>query len=140
MKKFSFKIRGHKYDVEIASQDNKIIELEINGSQYKVELEQEIETTRKTPTLVRKNVNNKKAIKAKDASGSFKVKCPLPGNLIAIMVKDGDKVNAGDKLFVYEAMKMENVLVAEKAGTVSKLTASVGDAVLQDEVVLEITL
>ncbi len=140
MKKFSFKIRGHKYDVEIANQDNKVIELEINGSQYKVELEQEIETTRKTPTLVRQNVKNKKTIKTGDSTGTFKVKCPLPGNLIAIMVKDGDKVNAGDKLFVYEAMKMENVLVAEKAGTVSKLTASVGDAVLQDEVVLEITL
>ncbi len=139
MKKFSFKIRGHKYDVEIANQDNKIIELEINGSQYKVELEQEIES-RKTPTLIRQAVKNKKTIKTGDASGTFKVKCPLPGNLIAIMVKDGDKVNAGDKLFVYEAMKMENVLVAEKAGTVSKLTASVGDAVLQDEVVLEITL
>ena len=139
MKKFSFKIRGHKYDVEIANQDNKTIELEINGSQYKVELEQEIET-RKTPTLVRQTVKNKKNIKSNDATGTFKVKCPLPGNIMTVMVKEGDKVNAGDKLLVYEAMKMENVLAAEKGGTVSKVTANVGDAVLQDEVLLEITL
>ena len=139
MKKFSFKIRGHKYDIEVSKQESNIIELEINGSQYKVELEQEIET-RKTPTLIRQAVKTKKAIKQNTNSGSFKVKCPLPGNIVSVMVKNGDKVNSGDKLLVYEAMKMENVIIAEKSGKISNLKAVVGDAVLQDEVLLEINI
>ncbi len=139
MKNFSFKIRGHKYDVEINKQDGKTIELEINGSNYKVELEKEIQT-KKTPTLVRQAVKTTKSIKQEEESTSFKVKCPLPGNIIAINVKEGDTIKVGDNLFVYEAMKMENVLVSEKAGTISKIVANIGDAVLQDQVIIEINL
>ncbi len=139
MKNFSFKIRGHKYDVEINKQDGKTIELEINGSNYKVELEKEIQT-KKTPTLVRQAVKTKKSIQQTEESTSFKVNCPLPGNIIAINVKEGDTIKVGDNLFVYEAMKMENVLVSEKAGTISKIVANIGDAVLQDQVIIEINL
>jgi len=139
MKNFSFKIRGHKYDVEVNKQDGKVIELEINGSKYKVELEKEIQT-KKTPTLVRQAVKTSKSIKHNEPSGALKVTCPLPGNIIAINVKEGDNIKVGDKLFVYEAMKMENELVSEKAGTIAKVLANVGDAVLQDQVIIEITL
>ena len=139
MKNFSFKIRGHKYDVDVNKQDGKIIELEINGSKYKVELEKEIKT-KKTPTLVRQAVKTNKSIKHNEPSGALKVTCPLPGNIIAINVKEGDEIKIGDKLFVYEAMKMENELVSEKAGTIAKVLANVGDAVLQDQVIIEITL
>ena len=139
MKNFSFKIRGHKYDVEINKQDGKIIELEINGSNYKVELEKEIQT-KKTPTLVRQAVKTKKSIQQTEESTSFKVNCPLPGNIIAINVKEGDTIKVGDNLFVYEAMKMENVLVSEKAGTIVKILVNTGDAVLQDQVIIEINL
>jgi len=139
MKNFSFKIRGHKYDVDVYKQDGKIIDLEINGSKYHVELEQEIKT-KKTPTLVRQAVKTNKSIEHNVASGPHKVQCPLPGNIVAINVKEGDTIKVGDKLFIYEAMKMENVLEAEKAGTVSKVLAGVGDAVLQDQVIIEINL
>jgi len=139
MKNFSFKIRGHKYDVDVNKQDGKVIELEINGSKYKVELEKEIKT-KKTPTLVRQAVKTSKSIKHNEPSGALKVTCPLPGNIIAINVKEGDEIKVGDKLFVYEAMKMENELVSEKAGTIAKVLANVGDAVLQDQVIIEITL
>jgi len=139
MKNFSFKIRGHKYDVEINKQDGKTIELEINGSNYKVELEKEIQT-KKTPTLVRQAVKTKKSIQQTEESTSFKVNCPLPGNIIAINVKEGDTIKVGDNLFVYEAMKMENVLVSEKAGTIVKILVNTGDAVLQDQVIIEINL
>jgi biotin carboxyl carrier protein len=139
MKKFSFKIRGHKYDVEVLNKDGKSLEIEINGSNYLVELEQEIQT-KKTPTLVRQAVKTHKTIEQKQAGGSFKVQCPLPGNIVNIMVKEGDTVAVGDKLIVYEAMKMENVIIAEKAGTISKISTSIGDAVLQDAVLLEMNL
>ncbi|OYT11693.1 MAG: acetyl-CoA carboxylase biotin carboxyl carrier protein subunit [Bacteroidetes bacterium 4572_112] len=139
MKNFSFKIRGHKYDVDVYNQDGKTIDLEINGSKYHIELEHEIKT-KKTPTLVRQAVKTNKSIQQNVTSGPHKVQCPLPGNIVALHVKEGDTVKVGDKLFVYEAMKMENVLEAEKAGTVAKVLANVGDAVLQDQVIIEINL
>lgn len=139
MKKFSFKIRGNKYDVEVVNQEKNIISMDVNGTQYEVELEEEV-VAKKTPTLVRSKVNTHKPMKAKAAGGDFKVKCPLPGNILTIMVKAGDDIKVGDKLLVYEAMKMENVVVAEKAGKVSKVVVNVGDSVLQDDLLMEISL
>jgi propionyl-CoA carboxylase alpha chain len=63
--------------------------------------------------------------------------CPMPGLLTALHVGDGDKVEAGQPLAVVEAMKMENILRAEKAGTVKKVDARPGDSLAVDAVILE---
>ena len=52
--------------------------------------------------------------------------CPMPGLLTALHVGEGDQVEAGQPLAVVEAMKMENILRAEKAGTVKKANAKAG--------------
>ncbi len=63
--------------------------------------------------------------------------CPMPGLVVALNVKEGDKVEAGQALAVVEAMKMENVLQAQKSGVVSKLPVSVGDSLQVDDVIME---
>ena len=63
--------------------------------------------------------------------------CPMPGLVTAIHVGAGDKVEAGQMLAVVEAMKMENILRAEKAATVAKVTAKAGDSLAVDAVILE---
>ncbi|MBW8742970.1 MAG: acetyl/propionyl/methylcrotonyl-CoA carboxylase subunit alpha [Sphingomonas sp.] len=63
--------------------------------------------------------------------------CPMPGLLTALHVKQGDKVEAGQPLAVVEAMKMENILRAEKSGTVAKIDATPGDSLAVDAVILE---
>ncbi len=63
--------------------------------------------------------------------------CPMPGLVVALNVKEGDKVEAGQALAVVEAMKMENVLQAQKGGVVSKLPVSVGDSLQVDDVIME---
>jgi propionyl-CoA carboxylase alpha chain len=63
--------------------------------------------------------------------------CPMPGLLTALHVGEGDKVEAGQPLAVVEAMKMENILRAEKAGTVKKVGAKPGDSLAVDAVILE---
>ncbi len=63
--------------------------------------------------------------------------CPMPGLLTALHVKEGDQVEAGQPLAVVEAMKMENILRAEKAGTVAKVDATPGDSLAVDAVILE---
>lgn len=63
--------------------------------------------------------------------------CPMPGLLTALHVGEGDIVEAGQPLAVVEAMKMENILRAEKTGTVKIVNAKAGDSLAVDAVILE---
>jgi len=63
--------------------------------------------------------------------------CPMPGLVKAIHVGKGQAVKAGDALAVVEAMKMENILRAERDGTVKTVTAKAGDSLAVDAVILE---
>jgi propionyl-CoA carboxylase alpha chain len=63
--------------------------------------------------------------------------CPMPGLLMRLDVGAGDKVEAGQPLAVVEAMKMENILRAEKAGVVKSVNAKPGDSLAVDAVILE---
>ena len=63
--------------------------------------------------------------------------CPMPGLVTAINVAAGAKVEAGQALAVVEAMKMENILRAEKAGTVKEVRAKPGESLAVDAVIIE---
>ncbi len=141
MRKYKFTVRGNEYEVEIKGFEKNIIKMDVNGSSYKVELHKEIKTS-KTPTLVRSAVVNPKGSHklpdAKAAGGPTTIKSPLPGVILNIFVKEGDEVKKGDKLLMYEAMKMENVVLAERDGTVGSIKVAVGDNVLQDAALVEL--
>ena len=62
----------------------------------------------------------------------------MPGTIVAVKVKVGDKVKAGDGVIVIEAMKMENEIQASKTGTVVAVHVAKGDTVTPDESLLEI--
>ncbi len=64
--------------------------------------------------------------------------CPMPGLLVALNVGEGDKVEAGQPLAVIEAMKMENILRAEKTGVVKSISAAAGDSLAVDAIILEL--
>jgi propionyl-CoA carboxylase alpha chain len=64
--------------------------------------------------------------------------CPMPGLLVRLDVAAGDRVEAGQPLAVVEAMKMENILRAEKTGTVKSVAAKTGDSLAVDQVILEL--
>ncbi|MGB3407840.1 MAG: acetyl/propionyl/methylcrotonyl-CoA carboxylase subunit alpha [Jannaschia sp.] len=63
--------------------------------------------------------------------------CPMPGLIVRVDVAEGDDVQEGQALAVVEAMKMENILRAERKGRVSKVNASAGDSLAVDDVILE---
>jgi len=63
--------------------------------------------------------------------------CPMPGLLVSLSVGEGDKVEAGQPLAVVEAMKMENILRAEKSGTVKSVNAKAGESLAVDAIILE---
>ncbi|GJE28206.1 acetyl-CoA carboxylase biotin carboxylase subunit [Methylobacterium organophilum] len=74
----------------------------------------------------------------KENAGSGKqLLCPMPGLVKQIMVSEGQEVKNGEPLAIVEAMKMENVLRAERDGTVAKIAAKEGDSLAVDEVILE---
>ncbi len=62
---------------------------------------------------------------------------PMPGRVVSIVVEAGQAFKAGDALCVVDAMKMENVLRAERDGQVAKIVADAGDSVSVDQVILE---
>ena len=63
--------------------------------------------------------------------------CPMPGMLVSMNVTVGDDVEQGQSLRVVEAMKMENVLRAEKKGKIKKINANQGNSLSVDEVIIE---
>jgi propionyl-CoA carboxylase alpha chain len=63
--------------------------------------------------------------------------CPMPGLVVKLNVEEGEVVEEGQALCTIEAMKMENILKAEKKGTVSKINACAGDSLAVDEIIME---
>lgn len=142
MKKFKFKINGQQFDVEVKDFEEKLTVVSVNGTEYEVEVEHEVHKV-KTPTLSRAAVVNQpgeaKIKKTNTTAGGFKVESPLPGSIFKINVAVGDTVKEGQCLLIMEAMKMENNVLAEKSGTISSIKVSIGDSVLQNDVLMTIS-
>lgn len=64
------------------------------------------------------------------------VRAPLAGNIWAVLVEPGAKVEADDELVVIEALKMENPIYAPRAGTVKEVRVKKGDKVAEDDVLV----
>lgn len=63
--------------------------------------------------------------------------CPMPGLIVKLNVQEGDTVHEGQALCTVEAMKMENILRAEKDGVVQKINSQAGDSLAVDDVIME---
>lgn len=142
MKKFKFTISGNKYDVEINNIEDNNVQLTVNGTIYDVEIDRSIQP-QKTPKLVRAA-----AVPSTDATsktnspsapkGGGVIKSPLPGTVLEYHVKLGDNVKLGQKILTLEAMKMENVLYADKEGVVKEISRSKSEPVKEGDVLMVI--
>lgn len=143
MKKFDFTIRGNKYHVEILDIEDNIAEIDVNGTNYQVEIHKEIKSS-KTPKLVRKlakqslESDRAKTNKPSDSASFNAIKAPLPGTILEVKVKEGDEVKDGDLLLIMEAMKMENDIKADRNGVIKSIKVHPESAVLEGDVLLEI--
>jgi biotin carboxyl carrier protein len=138
MKSYKFKVNDNGYTVNIKSHENNIINLEVNGTLYEVKMKEEIKKT-KTPTLVRAaSKRPAEPLKVNPKSQKTRIVAPIPGVVLSVDVKVGDTLKVGDRMLVLEAMKMENNIVCEKAGTITDIKISVGQQVLQDELMIEL--
>ncbi len=141
-RKFSIKINGNDYAVEIAKVAEGVASVDVNGTVYDVQFETEKKVT-KTPTLVRtpmyttESERPKSTAKPTENKGKV-IKSPLPGVILDVHKREGDAVKAGDVIMIMEAMKMENNIVAPTDGTITALRVQRGDNVLEGDVLVEI--
>ena len=142
MKKFKFVINGNAYEVEVLGFEENIAKIEVNGTEYNVEVQKDLKMT-KTPTLVRAEPprptpRESKIPRTPSQTINVAIRAPLPGTIITVLVKAGEKVALGQKLLTMEAMKMENNVLSEKDGVVKVVHVKPGQAVAQSEVLVEI--
>ena len=145
MKEYKYKINGNLYKVAIGDIENGVAEVEVNGTPFKVELEQKAATTIKVatpkPAAAPRTATGEKVIaKAAPAAaaGGTAVKAPLPGTVLDINVTVGQEVKAADTVVTLEAMKMENAIKAGVDGKVTSISVAKGDAVLEGAVLVTI--
>jgi len=92
----------------------------------------------KTYVYTEREARYARLMPARQLSGIEKaIRCPMPGLVVSIAVGEGQEIKAGETLAVVEAMKMENVLRAERDGVVAKVLVKPGDTVAADAVIME---
>jgi len=137
---YRFRMQEQPFEVKILRHDEDGARLLVNGTEISVELEREESAVSKTPRLERTRVIpetvEKSAVTTKPGSeiGVGLVKSPLPGIVLKLHVRVGDKVQAGQSIMVMEAMKMENEIRCAMSGTLQELRVKEGDAVLESDV------
>lgn len=147
MKQYNFNINGNEYSVTINSVEGNVADVTVVAS-YKVQLGggQTISVQPSAAPAAQpapqaapaaaapkaEPVQAAPSAPAPAAAGPGKpVTSPLPGVIVEISVKVGDSVKAGQQVAVLEAMKMENAIEADHAGTVTAIHVNKGDSVLE---------
>lgn len=126
---FTFAVNNKVQHFEIMESDRNISKIMLNGFEYEVEITDELsEILNKFMKQSGKNGNN----------NGGKIKAPMPGMVIKILVEVGQEVQKGDKVIIVEAMKMENAIQAAVSGTVKKIVVKEGQAVEKDAILIEI--
>ena len=136
MKEYKFKINGNQYEVAINAIEGNIADVTVNGTPYKVEMENApaaapVAAPVAAPASAAAAPAPAAAPAAAPAGPGTDINSPLPGVIIEVSVKEGQAVKAGQKVAVLEAMKMENDIQAEKDGTVTAIHVHKGDSVLE---------
>ncbi|MDR2424924.1 MAG: biotin/lipoyl-binding protein [Prevotellaceae bacterium] len=147
MNEFKIKINGNDYNIVVGRVEDNQIDMEVNGQLFPVEMEQAAKPVRITKpatkavetTVSSPKVQISKPVAAAPSAGKGSVKSPLPGVILEIAVNVGDTVSTGQKLFVLEAMKMENSINSDKDGKVAEIKVQKGDSVLEGADLIVIT-
>ena len=136
---FRVEFGGKVFELDAKAVSDSTLSLMLEGSSYNIESEFAADGSQNL--LVRGSLLSVEILdlrthrlrKAQESAGGIDgpvaITAPMPGKVVAVLVKEGDEVEEGQGLVVVEAMKMENELKAPKAGVVTQLTANEGIAV-----------
>jgi biotin carboxyl carrier protein len=117
MKKYIVTVNGKKYEVEVeeAGVSETSMAKEVSKAQ---EVKEEVRKETTAPMV---------------QGGSAAIKAPMPGTILDIKISQGQKVKKGDVLFILEAMKMENEIMAGEDGVIANIVVSKGASVNTDD-------
>jgi biotin carboxyl carrier protein len=139
MKSFKYTINGNVYKVAINRIEDTIADVEVNGTPYKVEMNKPAKKQVVTINRPAQTTTPPPVSRPQTSSGAEALRSPLPGIILEILCKAGDTVKKGQKVLVLEAMKMENVINADRDGVIKEVKINKGDSVLEgaDLVIIE---
>jgi biotin carboxyl carrier protein len=154
MRQYNFSINNNSYEVVIKQVTEEDITTLVNGAEYVVRI-QDIKDLSKNssvspfkPTVPVAQTSRETAVSqptpaagktgAQTPGGGEGICSPMPGQIIGVFVSKGEKVLAGQKVLILEAMKLENIITADKEGTVLNIFVKEGDIVNQNQPLLVI--
>ncbi|MBN2366556.1 MAG: acetyl-CoA carboxylase biotin carboxyl carrier protein subunit [Calditrichaeota bacterium] len=144
MKEYTITINDKPHNVIIKKIQTDTAIIEVNGKEIEVGIERHFkkptEPLHVRPTKTRPSpVPEEPGIqKSSTPFASGDIVAPLPGLILNVMVKEGDKVSSDQTVMKMEAMKMENEIKADRSGTVRKIFVKEGDAVLENTPLLKV--
>jgi len=144
-KSFKITVNARTYDIEVGSTSENPVEVLVDGELFLVEVEKPAEKVVLAPTApapstpaVTRSVEPPKAAKGPVATDARVITAPMPGVVLAVKVKSGEKVKTGEEVCTLESMKMELNIMAARDGVVSKVCVSVGQSVVHGTVLIEL--
>jgi len=141
--KLRVKIEEQTFEVEIADPQARPVVAVIDGEKFEVWPETVEAAPAAAPAPVQATAPAAPAAPARPAAaaapaaGGLSVAAPIPGVIVAVAVKPGDKVKNGQELLTLEAMKMKNAIRAQREGTIGTIHVAVGDQVRHGQALLD---
>ena len=119
---------SHSFDVRVLEADfnSKTYKVSVNGKPYVVAISNPLD-----------QLIEKMGFELGSSKNVSHIEAPMPGLILDIQVAAGDKVKEGDALLVLEAMKMENVILSPREGTIAKIAVEKGAAVEKKSLLVE---
>lgn len=129
MRQFIISVGGEKFEVDVVE-----VSKTSNTNSTKGYNSAANESKKFLPEVTSKEVD----LKVQSNPNAVAINSPMPGSIVRIFVNPGEIVSKGQKLFILEAMKMENEIGAPLAGKVSAVKVNVGDTVSEGQHVMNL--
>jgi biotin carboxyl carrier protein len=143
MRKYDLTINDKSYEVTVKTVEGGKATVDVNGKEYTVAINN-VQSLVLPETIPAAPERKAPAVAGKQngapaPSSAGGVIAPMPGQIKAILVREGDRVLAGQKLLIMEAMKLENKIPADRDGVVKHILVRDGDIVSQGQELVIIT-
>lgn len=122
-----FKNRSINAKIIENKENEKMLSVEVDGESFAIEIKDELD---QMLDIMGYGLSAHKTIK--------EIRAPMPGMVLQINVTDGQLVNAGDKILILEAMKMENSILLQANATIKRIAISKGQAVEKGQLLVEL--
>lgn len=138
---FQAQVAGEEFQVEVLAEQAGTISLRVDGrpvTVYWAEENGQKWVAMGGCTYLLEKPAPRGARRAGEAEGEQRVRAPMPAQVVAVRVKEGDPVEKGQEILLLEAMKMEIRIRAPINGTLARMSVAAGDSVERDQVLAEI--